>query len=138
MRKEMTPTMENYLEVVGELTNEMRVVRVTDIAHELHVKMPSVTEALKVLTKDGLIRHEKYGCVELTQSGKRIASEIYSRHQILFKFLREILQIDPKTANEDACRMEHSISSESMESLIEFINNLESYPPESMRSRKLQ
>ncbi len=85
MRKEMTPTMENYLEVVGELTNEMRVVRVTDIAHELHVRMPSVTEALKVLTKDGLIRQEKYGCVGLTQTRKLIASEINSRHQILFK-----------------------------------------------------
>ncbi len=126
MTKEITPTMQDYLETIGQLGSEEQVVRVKNIARELHVKMPSVTEALKTLARDGLIRHEKYGYVQLTQKGKSIAEEIYSRHQTLFKFLNEILGIDPRTADVDACRMEHTISSTALKKLIEFIKTLES------------
>ncbi len=126
MTKEITPTMQDYLEAIGQLGSEEQVVRVKNIARELRVKMPSVTEALKTLARDGLIRHEKYGYVQLTQKGENIAEEIYSRHQTLFKFLNEILGVDPRTADEDACRMEHTISSTALKKLIEFIKSLES------------
>ena len=130
MAKEITPTMEDYLEAIGQLERKERVVRVKNIARQLNVKMPSVTEALKALAKDGLIRHEKYGYVELTQKGERVAQEIYSRHQTLFKFLNQILGIDPRTADEDACKMEHTISSTALRKLVEFIKALESSPRE--------
>ncbi|TET63152.1 metal-dependent transcriptional regulator [Candidatus Aerophobetes bacterium] len=126
MTKEITPTMQDYLEAIGQLGSEEQVVRVKNIARQMNVKMPSVTEALKTLARNGLIRHEKYGYVQLTQRGENIAEEIYSRHQTLFKFLNEILRIDPRTADEDACRMEHTISSTALKKLIEFIKTLES------------
>jgi len=135
--KEITPTMEDYLEVIGQLGKKDEVVRVKNIARQLNVKMPSVTEALKTLAKDGLIRHEKYGYVELTQKGNRIAKEIYSRHQTLFKFLNQILRIDPRVAEEDACKMEHTISSTALKKLIEFIKSLESRPQRAKRLKKL-
>ncbi len=137
MAKEITPTMEDYLEVIGQLGKKDEVVRVKNIAHQLNVKMPSVTEAVKTLAKDGLIRHEKYGYVELTQKGNRIAKEIYSRHQTLFKFLNQILRIDPKAAEEDACKMEHTISSTALKKLIEFIKSRESCPQRAKRLKKL-
>ncbi|TET43269.1 metal-dependent transcriptional regulator [Candidatus Aerophobetes bacterium] len=137
MAKEITPTMEDYLEVIGQLGKKDEVVRVKNIARQLNVKMPSVTEALKTLAKDGLIRHEKYGYVELTQKGNRIAKEIYSRHQTLFKFLNQILRIDPRVAEEDACKMEHTISSTALKKLIEFIKSLESRPQRAKRLKKL-
>lgn len=99
--------------------------------------MPSVTEALKALAKDRLIRHEKYGYVELTQEGEVIAQKIYSRHQTLFKFLNKVLGIDARTADEDACKMEHTISSTALEKLTEFIKSLESYPQRARRTKKL-
>jgi len=126
MTKEITPTMQDYLEAIGQLGREEQVVRVKNLARQMNVKMPSVTEALKTLARNGLIRHEKYGYVQLTQRGENIAEEIYSRHQTLFKFLNEILRIDPRTADEDACRMEHTISSTALKKLIEFIKTLES------------
>jgi DtxR family Mn-dependent transcriptional regulator len=135
--KEITPTMEDYLEAIGELRKKDEVVRVKNIARQLNVKMPSVTEALKALAKDGLIRHERYGYVELTQKGGRIAEEIYSRHRILFKFLNQILGIDARTADEDACKMEHTISSTVLEKLIEFIKTLEACPQRAKRLKKL-
>ena len=137
MAKEITPTMEDYLEVIGQLGKKDEVVRVKNIARQLNVKMPSVTEALKTLVKDGLIRHEKYGYVELTQRGGRIAEEIYSRHQTLFKFLNQILGIDARAAEEDACKMEHTISSTARKKLIEFIKSLESRPQRANRLKKL-
>ncbi len=137
MAKEITPTMEDYLEVIGQLGKKDEVVRVKNIARQLNVKMPSVTEALKTLAKDGLIRHEKYGYVELTQRGGRIAEEIYSRHQTLFKFLNQILGIDARAAEEDACKMEHTISSTARKKLIEFIKSLESRPQRANRLKKL-
>lgn len=137
MAKEITPTMEDYLEVIGQLGKKDEVVRVKNIARQLNVKMPSVTEALKTLAKDGLIRHEKYGYVELTQKGNHIAKEIYSRHQALFKFLNQILRIDPRAAEEDACKMEHTISSTALKKLIEFIKSLESCPQRAKRLKKL-
>ena len=137
MAKEITPTMEDYLEVIGQLGKKDEVVRVKNIARQLNVKMPSVTEALKTLAKDGLIRHEKYGYVELTQKGNRIAKEIYSRHQTLFKFLNQILRIDPRAAEEDACKMEHTISSTVREKLVKFIKSLESCPQRAKRLKKL-
>jgi DtxR family Mn-dependent transcriptional regulator len=137
MAKEITPTMEDYLEVIGQLGKKDEVVRVKNIARQLNVKMPSVTEALKTLAKNGLIRHEKYGYVELTQKGGRIAEEIYSRHQTLFKFLNQILGIDARAAEEDACKMEHTISSTARKKLIEFIKSLESRPQRANRLKKL-
>lgn len=137
MAKEITPTMEDYLEVIGQLGKKDEVVRVKNIARQLNVKMPSVTGALKTLAKDGLIRHEKYGYVELTQKGNHIAKEIYSRHQTLFKFLNQILRIDPRAAEEDACKMEHTISSTALKKLIEFIKSLESCPQRAKRLKKL-
>jgi len=126
MTKEITATMQDYLEAIGQLGSKEQVVRVKNIARELHVKMPSVTEALKTLARDGLIRHEKYGYIQLTRKGENMAEEIYSCHQALFKFLNEILGVDPRTADEDACRMEHTISSTALKKLIEFIKTLES------------
>lgn len=136
MTKEITPTMEDYLEAIGQLGKEGQVVRVKNIARQLNVKMPSVTEALKVLAKDGLIRHEKYGYVELAQKGNRIAEEIYARHRILFKFFNQILGLDSKTADEDACKMEHTISSTALEKLVEFTKTLESCPQRARGLRK--
>ena len=121
MSVQLSPTMENYLEVIRKLSQEGEVVRVKTLARELKVKMPSVSEALKVLRNDGLIAHEKYGYVELTARGSKVAEEIFSRHQVLFAFLTKVLGIDPATANEDACKMEHVISSTTLSKLIGFV-----------------
>jgi len=121
----LTPAMEDYLEVIDKLKKDKQVVRVKNIACELKVKMPSVSEALKSLAKDGFIRHRKYGDIELTDEGSRLAKEVRSRHQILFKFLHEVLGIDAKTADEDACKMEHVISLSTLEKLRRFLEFME-------------
>lgn len=123
MAKTLTSSMEDYLEAIRNLEKDKGVVRVKNIARELKVKMSSVSGALETLVKEGLISHEKYGYIELTGKGERLADAICSRHQTLFKFLTEILGVDPKTADEDACKMEHTVSPPVLEKLVEFVES---------------
>jgi DtxR family Mn-dependent transcriptional regulator len=126
--KDLTPTMQDYLEAIYNLSQEKRAVRVKDIAKRLGVKMPTVTSMLKTLSEKGMIDHEKYEYLELTIEGSDIGSEIDQRHQTLKTFLTDILQIDCDQADEDACKMEHAVSSTTLERIIEFMEFIENCP----------
>lgn len=121
MISEQTASMEDYLEAIAKLSEEETSVRVTQISKRLGVRKPSVTAALQRLSEDGLVKHRRYGLVELTPKGRRIAEEVMRRHEVLFRFLSEVLDIDPEIAQEDACRMEHSLSPASLEKLAKFV-----------------
>ena len=77
--KETTASMEDYLEAIAMLNEEGKVARVTQISQTLGVKKPSVTSALKKLSDDGLVKHERYGYVALTPEGARIAMDVFRR-----------------------------------------------------------
>lgn len=119
--------MEAYLEAIKKIEEDKKVVRVKGIARTLKVKMPSVTEAVRNLSKAGFIKHEKYGHIELTPKGEQVAHKIYSRHQSLFSFFTQVLGVSPQRADEDACRIEHVISEVSMERLVEFVQFIRDY-----------
>jgi len=124
MGLQLSATMEDYLETIFDLQRSTSVVRVKDIAKALGVKMPSVTSALQTLKASRLIRHEKYGHVELTREGREVAENIHRRHVTLVGFLTDILQLDPGDAGEEACRLEHGVSRETLRrlmGLLEFI-----------------
>lgn len=121
MVKQQSPSMEDYLEGIAMLAKERGVVRVTTLSKALGVKKPSVISALKKLSKKGLIKHERYGYVELTAEGGKIAEDVCGRHEALGKFLIEILGVDPDTAWEDACEMEHFISPVTLKRLARFV-----------------
>ena len=115
-------SMEDYLEAITMLRKEKGAVRVTQISKMLHVKKPSVTAALQKLSQRGLVKHEKYGYVELTPEGKEISEDVFHRHEVLRHFMTEILGIVPDIAAEDACKMEHSLSQASLERLAKFVD----------------
>jgi len=106
---------ENYLETILILSKKRPVVRSVDIATELDFKKPSVSVAMKKLRTSGHITVSPEGYINLTESGKEIATQIYERH-LLSSWL-ERLGVDPDIAAQDACRIEHVISSESFEAL---------------------
>jgi len=132
--KKQSASMEDYLEAIGVLSDQGKVVRANQISRALDVKKSSVTAALKKLTATGLVVHEPYGYVELTREGKRIAEGVIRRHQILTRFLTEVLGVDEKIAEEDACKIEHIISSVSTEKLTEFMEFVEACPLGKIRS----
>ncbi|MFO7965522.1 MAG: metal-dependent transcriptional regulator [Desulfobacterales bacterium] len=127
-RKPMTSVMEDYLETIFDLDQEKKAVRVKDIAKRMNVKMPTVTSMLKSLNERGLVHYEKYEYVEMTKKGADVGKEMRRRHQVLKKFLTEILKIEPPVADEEACRMEHSLSASTLDRLIDFMEFIQSCP----------
>lgn len=107
---------ENYLETILMLSKEHPVVRSVDVAEELGFKKSSVSVAMKNLREKEHITVTKEGFIYLTESGKAIADMIYERHELLTGWLIR-LGVDPKIAAEDACRIEHVISSESFDAI---------------------
>ena len=122
VKRSYTASLEDYLEAIYLISLEGRRVRVTDLAGRLRVKKASVSEALIRLSKRGLIKHKRYGMVTLTAKGKLIAEKIYRRHRIFRRFLEEVLGVDGKTAERDACLIEHAVSRQTLEKIEKFMN----------------
>ena len=107
---------ENYLETILILSKSHPVVRSVDIAEELGFKKSSVSVAMKNLREKNHITVTKEGFIYLTESGRKIAEMIFERHELLTAWLVR-LGVDPDIASEDACKIEHVISSESFEAI---------------------
>ena len=107
---------ENYLETILMLSRKLPVVRSVDVAAELNFKKSSVSGAMKKLRENHHIVVSPEGYITLTESGREIADRIYERHTLLSAWL-ERLGVEPETAAEDACRIEHVISAESFEAI---------------------
>ena len=111
---------EDYLETILLLSKKLPVVRSVDIAVELNFSKPSVSVAMKHLRENGCIEVNQAGFITLTDKGMQIATGVYERHTVLSDWLIS-LGINPETAKEDACEMEHQISDESFQAMKKFI-----------------
>lgn len=112
MSQPLTPALEDYLEVIYQLSRENGTARISDIAQRLDIAKPSVTQAITTLRREGMVYQDRYGPVLLTPKGEKRACEVWYRHRVIRRYLEEALQVKPVTANRDACMMEHSISEE--------------------------
>ena len=107
---------EDYLEMILRLTEEKGYARSVDIATGLGVSKPSVSVAMKQLREGGYILMDKDNYISLTDSGMEIAQRIYERHKVLTKIL-VMIGVDPETAQEDACKVEHDISAQTFDAI---------------------
>ncbi len=112
----MTQSLEDYLEAVYVLIKDNESACVRDVAKLLDVKMPSVVKAIHELKRLELVRQEPYAAIELTAKGRRVAKLVLNRHTLLRKFL-EKLGVSRKTADKDACLMEHILSAETLDKI---------------------
>ena len=109
---------EDYLEAVLVLQRKQGMVRSVDLARHMGFSKPSISHAVGVLKNGGFLTVDDDGFLHLTVIGREIAEKIYERH--LF-FMEQLIAagVDPKTAEADACRIEHIISDESFSRLKE-------------------
>lgn len=108
---------EDYLERILMLQEEGNLnVHAIDIANSMHYSKASVSIALKKLENEGYVTVGPRQVLNLTESGLSIAKEIYNRHKILHE-LFVLLGVDDKTACEDACKVEHDLSSATFHAL---------------------
>ncbi len=117
----VSASLQDYLEAILNLSGSGELVRVTDIAESLNLAKASVNQALGVLRDQGLVEQDRYGPVSLTEEGRKYATTVQRRHETILDFLLTVLKVEPKTAEQDACRMEHAVSSETMEKLAIFL-----------------
>ena len=137
LNKAVTSSLQDYLETILELSKTEETVRVTDIASSLNIAKPSVAQALQILKKRGFITQSHYGPVELTEKGIQYASIIRYRHKVLRFFLQEVLKVEPETAENDACLIEHDLSNETFEKLLDYLEKREGKPDFSRDSYQL-
>lgn len=113
----MYESREMYLETILILKKREGQVRSIDIANELDFSKPSVSRAVGILKDNEYITIDVDGFIELTEKGRKKANDIYEKHRVLTKFLKEIIQVSPEIAERDACRMEHVISDETFQGI---------------------
>lgn len=107
---------EMYLETILTLSKKGGIVRSIDVVEYMGYSKPSVSRAVSLLKSGGYLTVEKGGELVLTEMGREIAEKIYERHHVLTSFLVS-LGVSEKTADEDACKVEHHISDETFEAI---------------------
>ena len=107
---------EMYLETIYVLSKKSSAVRSIDVGEALCFSKPSVSRAVGLLKKDGLVKTDESGYLKLTTLGEERAKMIYERHTLLSRLLINI-GVDEETAVEDACRIEHYISEKTFEAI---------------------
>jgi len=122
----ISPSSQDYLEIILDLSKDGAPVRSIDIANALGYSRASINRAVNVLKSAGLVAQEKYGTLSLTEEGQTTAQAIRERHDILKNFFIDLLQVSESTAEEDACRMEHIISEETLIKLVKYTKEVKS------------
>lgn len=124
MRKK---TIEDYVEAIYDLQQHQNRVRTTDIAKRFNVGPGSVTEVFQKLNQDGYINYKKYAGVTLTKRGQKIAVQTKEKHDTM-KELLVLLGVDEKIAEQDACKMEHLLHTETMDVAMKLVETIKQCP----------
>lgn len=107
---------EMYLETILILSKKMSNVRAIDVGEYMGYSKPSVSRALGLLKEGGYVTADKDGYLALTEIGTETAEKIFERHKTITEYLVK-LGVSPDTASNDACKIEHVISDESLEAI---------------------
>lgn len=127
-KSSLSASLEDYIEAIYHIIEEKLVARSKEIAACLHVSRASVTEALRALSKKGLINYAPYEAITLTEKGRKVAEDVIFRHESLKRFFVEVLALDETIAEEGACRIEHAAPPEIISRMISFIDFLQRCP----------
>jgi Mn-dependent DtxR family transcriptional regulator len=116
--------MENYLEAIYELSQDKGSARVSDIAERMGVSKASTNSAVSTLSGKGLVKNEKYREIFLTPAGLKLAKFTAKKHHVIQQFFSKVLNVDGRTADDDACAIEHVISEDSVRAMQSYLEGL--------------
>ena len=120
----MLESGEDYLETIYILKKKNGVVYSIDVARELGFSRPSVSRAMSILREEEYITMDEVGKeINLTEKGRKKAVEVYDRHKTLTLFLQKTAGVSEKIAEQDACRIEHIISTSTFRGIKNYIKN---------------
>lgn len=118
-----TGNREDYLIAILRLTEGGTAAKTTELASHMGVSPASVSEMLKILSKDGLVEYAKYRGVRLTEQGLIDARLTRKRHHIVERFFTDVVGLDHETAHQEAHRIEHAISDEAAQKICDMLGN---------------
>jgi len=123
----VSESVEDYLGTIYILTRRLPSAKTKDIASRLGVSPASVSEMLSKLAEKGFIKYEKYKGVSLTERGMAIAKRVRRKHRLLEKFLMNVLGLKRDKSHEEACKLEHILSEESIKKICQMVHDPEGY-----------
>lgn len=122
----LTPSMEDYLEMIYRLSTESGFTRINDLASSLNVQPPSATKMVQKLSKLQLINYEKYGVIILKEKGIKVGMALLTRHNIIENFLK-LIGVS-KGILEETEKIEHTIDRETLSCINDLLNFFKDNP----------
>lgn len=126
-RKIATPSMEQYIEAIGQLLRQGKVCSISDIAEKADVSRPAASRAVRELVAKELVEHKAYGYVDLAPKGRHLLKALTARHEALYLFFAHVLGLDREHADNEACRLEHQINDDIVDRLARLTSFIESH-----------
>ena len=120
----ISKSSEEYLKTMYILKQQNGNIRVTDIAKKMNCTKPSVNKAVYNLKDSGLLNYESYGTIELTERGENLAKKILEAYDIVYLFLKDVLNLDEESAKKEAEKIKLTITDETINKLAKYVHNV--------------
>ena len=120
----ISKSLEEYLKTIYILKKQNGNIRVTDIAQKMNCTKPSVNKAINNLKNNKLVNYESYGSIELTEEGENLAKKILEAYDIVYLFLKEVLNLDKEEAEKEAEKIKLSIKDETINKLAKYVHKV--------------
>ena len=115
---------EEYLKNMYILKKQNGNIRVTDIANKMNCSKPSVNKAVNNLKEEKMLNYESYGTIELTKEGEDLAKKIIEAYDIVYLFLKDVLNLNEEEANEEAERIKLAINDNTINKLAKYVHKV--------------
>lgn len=120
----ISKSLEEYLKTMYVLQIQNEEIRVTDIANKMNCTKPSVNKALKNLKEENLINYETYGKIELTKDGEDLAKKILEAYDIVYVFLKDVLELNDEEAKKEAEKIKMTLSDKTLNELAKYVHKV--------------
>ena len=118
----ISKALEEYLKTMYILKKQTGNIRVTDVANKMNCTKPSVNKALRNLKTNNLVSYEAYGTIELTKNGEDVAKKVIEAYDIVYLFLKDVLNLNKQDAEEEAENIKSSISDNTLNKLAKYVH----------------
>lgn len=120
----LSKASEEYLKTMYVLKKQSGNIRVTDIANKMNCTKASVNKAIYNLKDEGMLNYESYGTIELTSEGENLAKKILEAYDIVYLFLKDVLNINETEAEQEAERIKSVIKDNTINKLAKYVHNV--------------
>lgn len=120
----ISKSLEEYLKIMYVLKKQNGNIRVTDIAKKMNCTKPSVNKAIYNLKDNGLLNYESYGTIELTKEGENLAKKILETYDIVYLFLKDVLNMEAEEAEKEAEKIKLAITDNTANKLAKYVHQV--------------